>query len=153
MTPSAFTVSTMVITRLPLMMAPVFATTTFVRALFSILLPVSVVAAISFLALLLYPTLVPPLPASTPTRPFGLPLVSVSVPVIFMPLVISFSPVLFIPGPLPIYPSIFMVLPVLPPASVIPAISVFVSTLAPSFSAATATSFAFSSFLVPVRAA
>lgn len=137
------------------MVAPFFATTSFMRALLSVSLPVSIsaVAAISFPALLLSSTFVPPLPASTPTRPFGFPVFSVPLPVVFMPSVISLSPVLFIPGPLSLSASVFMMIPVLPPAPVVPAISFFVSTFALSVPAAAATSSTLSPVLIPVCAA
>lgn len=126
--------STMVIAGLSLMVAPLFAATAFVRALFSISLPVPLpaVAALPFPALLLCPTFVSPLSASTPAGPFGLPLVPVPLPIVLVPAVVSLSPALLIPGPLPLSASVFMVIPVLPPAPVIPAVPFLLLALAPT---------------------
>lgn len=145
----------MVIDRLALMMTSLFATAPLVRTLFSVSLPVSLsaVAALSFPALFFPPTFVLPLPASTSAHPFGLPLFSVPLPVIFVPPVLSLSPALLIPGPLPLSASIFMVIPVLPPAPVIPTVSFFISAFTSSVPAAAATSSTFSPILVPVCAA
>lgn len=92
LTPSAFTMSTVVVTGLSLMMAPLFATTAFVRTLLSVSFPLPV-SAVSFPALLLF---VLPVSAPTPARPFGLPLLSVPLPVVFMPPVVRLPPALFI---------------------------------------------------------
>lgn len=143
--------STMVIAGLSLMVAPLFAATAFVRALFSISLPVPLpaVAALPFPALLLCPTFVSPLSASTPAGPFGLPLVPVPFPIVLVPAVVSLSPALLIPGPLPLSASVFMVIPVLPPAPVIPAVPFLLLALAPTVPATAVASLALS---VSVRA-
>lgn len=144
-----------IVTGLPLVVASLSAAATFVWALLSVSLPLSLpaVAALSLPALLLSPALVLPLLASTPARPFGLPLLSVPLPVVFVPPVLSLSPVLFVPGLLPLGASIFMVLPVLPLAPVLPAVPLFVSTLALSLPTGAATFPALSPLVVPVCAA